>query len=71
MKTVFCPNPACPRGRVRTASGGSSRTIGTCPDCGRTLADPEDLDRARSAERRLLWKPALDRLAAGDFGVKL
>lgn len=57
MKIVFCPNPACPRGLVRTASGGSIRTIGTCPDCGRTLADPEDLDRDRSAERWLLARP--------------
>lgn len=43
MRTVFCPNPACPRGLVRTAADGETHPIGTCPDCGRTLAAAEDL----------------------------
>ena len=50
MRIVFCPNPACPRGLVWTGPARPTRLIGKCPDCGRTAADPEDLDRERAAE---------------------
>lgn len=58
MRTVFCPNPACPRGLVWSGSGRPSRPIGKCPDCGRTTSierprsrsRPEQLDRERAVE---------------------